>query len=98
MNALRGMTRGRKGNDMEKAYIYNENCVSAGQTVPVTILSAYDGDLDDAGDWHSEEVSEANARALYAAAGKARGGHAGYLYECALALAEMLFIDLDDHD
>lgn len=34
-----------------KLYIYNENCTLAGEQVTRSRLEAYDGDVDEAGDW-----------------------------------------------
>ena len=46
---------------MMRIYVYNENCCLAGREVPPRELEQYD-DPTDGGDWHSEEISEENAR------------------------------------
>lgn len=44
-------------------YVYNENCVMAGKSVPMRKLENYE-DPADGGDWHTEELSEENVLRL----------------------------------
>ena len=80
-----------------KLYIYNENCVMAGQTVPQRIIDE-DADPDNGGDWTLYEGTEAElveqAREIFRHAQPHAAG--AYQRRVARTISECFGTDLDE--
>jgi hypothetical protein len=76
-------------NTTETVWIWNQNCTLAGRAVVQSKLEQYE-DPAECGDWHEEDLTEANARSHEEAAKASGAGNDLYHLRIARTIREML--------